>query len=216
MKLLNDLCMKDDHADVSFIVENTKIPAHKMILSARCSYFQSMLFAGFSESKKAEIPLNVPLDAFKAILKYIYTGCLSLAALDCHVIVDIYDLANQYGFDSLKNSLLKYLAGNLTLERCVYILNATILYSMDDLQATCMKFLDSNSIGLLEHDIFKALSLKSLCALLKRNTFYAEEIAIFKAICNWSKDNPEDDIKVSSDENHSSRLQTKQYCIHEI
>ena len=204
--------MKDDHSDVSFIVENTKISAHKMILSARSSYFQSMLFAGFSESKKAEIPLNVSLDPFKAILKYIYTGCLSLAALDCNEIVDIYDLANQYGFDSLKNSILKYFTVNLKLENCVSILNAAFLYSLDDLQATCMKLMDCNSIQLLEHDSFKALPLTSLCALLKRNTFYAPEIEIFKAICNWSKNNPDDDIKVSSvslDEIHSFRLQTK-------
>ncbi|XP_055299405.1 BTB/POZ domain-containing protein 9-like [Sitodiplosis mosellana] len=136
-QLLNKICMNDEHADVSFIVENIKIPAHKMILSIRSSYFHSLFCGGFAEAKQAEIKLEVPLDAFKAILKYIYTGCLSLTDLESHQLIEIYDMAEQYGFDTLKNILSKYLTANVTLENCISILNAAHLYSMDDLQATC-------------------------------------------------------------------------------
>ncbi|XP_055299685.1 BTB/POZ domain-containing protein 9-like [Sitodiplosis mosellana] len=58
-----------------------------------------------------------------------------------------------------------------------------------------MTFMDCHSIELLDHDTFKTSSLTSLCALLKRDTFYAPEIDIFKAIWNWSTNNPDDDIK---------------------
>ncbi|XP_055299680.1 BTB/POZ domain-containing protein 9-like [Sitodiplosis mosellana] len=195
LQFLNNICMNDDSADVLFIIENTKIPAHKVILSGRSSYFQSLFFAGFSETKKPEIELKVPLDAFKAILKYIYTGCVSLATLESHQIVEIYDLANQYGFDTLKTIILEYLTVNLTLENCVSTLDAAHLYSLDDVQTSCMKFMDCHSNEFLDHITFKELPLTSLCALLKRDTFYAPEIDIFKAICNWSTNKPDDDIK---------------------
>ncbi|XP_055298946.1 BTB/POZ domain-containing protein 9-like [Sitodiplosis mosellana] len=192
LHLLNEICMTDEHADVTFVVENIKIPAHKTILSLRSPYFHSLIFGGFAEEKQAEIKLEVPLGAFKVILKYIYTGRLSLANLECEEIIAIYDLVNQYGFDTLKNTILKYLTINLTLENCVSILNAAHLYSLDDLQAACMKFMDFNSTELLEHDSFKELPSTSLCILLKRDTFYAPEIDIFKAICNWSTYNPDE------------------------
>lgn len=188
--------MNGDLADVIFIVENTKIFAHKVILSVQSSYFHSLFCDGFSEGKQTEIELKVPLDTFKAILKYIYSGYLSLVVLDSNQIIEIYILANQFRLNRLKQIIWEYLTHNFTLENCVSILNATNLHSLTDLQVECMKFMDYHSVELLDHDIFEALSLNSLCALLKRDTFFALEIDIFKAICKWSTANPDADIKV--------------------
>lgn len=190
------MCMNDKQADVTFVVEGTKIPSHKNILSARSPYFNSMFGGAFNEAKQTEIELNVPLSAFRAILKYIYTGRLSLITFGCDEIVDLYDLANQYGFDTLKKIVLDYLKSNLTLENCVTILNAAPLYSMDDLQESCLRFMDSYPTELLKHETFKELTPSSLYSLLKRNSFYALEVDIFKAICTWYTSNPDADIKV--------------------
>lgn len=191
--------MNDDSksADKIFVVEDTKIPVHTQILSARSSYFESLLNGGFSEAKQDEIPLNVPLKAFRAILKYIYTGQMSLAAFECDEIMQVYDLANQYGFDSLKATILDHLTPKLKLDNCVAIWNAALLYSLDDLQNACLRFMESNSIKLLGHETFKDLPPSSLCALLERDSFYAPEIKILKAICNWYTSNSSADIKVS-------------------
>lgn len=189
--------MKNEHADVTFIVENTRIPAHKVILSVRSSYFYTLFSGGFAEAKQNEIELTVPLDAFKAILKYIYTGCLSLAALEIHPIIEIYDLAEQYGFETLNKIISEYLTVNLRLDNSVSILNAAHLYSLNDLQAACLNFMDFNSTEIINHDTFKDLLQFPLCTLLKRDTFYVPEIDIFKAICNWATTNPDADVKVS-------------------
>lgn len=198
IQLLSDICMNHEDADVTLVVDGTKIPAHTWILSTRSTYFKSLFGGDFAESKQSEIELKVPLSAIKAILKYIYTGQMSLAAFECDEIVDMYDLANQYGFDSLKTTILEYLTSNLTLGNCIEIWNAAHLYSLNDLQKACMKFMDSNATELLGHETFKELSLNSLCALLKRDSFYAPEVEIFKAICNWHTSNLDADIKVGS------------------
>ncbi|XP_055304267.1 BTB/POZ domain-containing protein 9-like [Sitodiplosis mosellana] len=190
--------MNDEHADVTFVVENQKIPAHKTILSLRSSYFRSLFGGAFAESAQAEVELEVPVDAFKAILKYMYTGCLSLAALESHQIIEVYDLAEQYDFSaSMKKIILDYLTANLTLDNCGSMLNAAHLYSIKDLQTACMKFMDCHSMELLDHDSLKALPVDSLCTLLKRDSFYAPEIEIFKAVCNWSTHNPGADVKAA-------------------
>lgn len=200
MQCLNNICQKDEFADVTFIVEDIKIPAHKTILSARSSYFNAMFQpGGFKEANQTEIELNVPLNAFRVILKYIYTGWMSFADLECTEIIELYDLANQYGFDSLQKAILHYLEANLTLENCVTILNAAQRYAIDHLQNWCLMFMDINPTDLLERDTFKELSMGSLCALLKRDTFCAPENKIFNAICNWHTRNPSSDIKVNTD-----------------
>lgn len=190
--------MNGEYADVTFVIGNTKILAHKMILSARSSYFKSLFGGGFAEAKQTEIKLNVPVNAFKAILKYIYTGRMLLSAFEWDELIEIHDLANQYEFDSLKKIISEYLTANLTLGNCIEIMNAAQEHVIDDLQSACLMFMDANSNELLGHDSFKELPLGSLCTLLKRDSFFVPEVDIFNAICKWYTSNPDVDIKVSS------------------
>lgn len=189
--------MNAKHSDVTFIVENAKIPAHKTILSARCLYFQTLFGGEFAEANQNEIKLEVPLHAFKMVLRFIYTGCMSLQSLNVNQIIEIYDLAEQYDFESLKESIPKYLATNLTLENCFDVLKTACLYSMDDLQNACLKFIDRHSTDLISSDSFKTIPLNLLCTLLKRDTFFAPEIDIFNAVKNWTISYPAADSKVN-------------------
>lgn len=196
LQLLDKLCMNAEHSDVAFIVDKIKIPAHKMILSLRSAYFQSLFKGGFSEATQSEIELKVPLDAFKLILRFIYTGCMSLIPLNVNQIVDVYGLVELYDFESLKEIIPKHLSGSLSVDNCFEILNAACLYSLDDLKNSCLSLMDRRSNEILQHDSFKSLSLTPLSTLLKRDTFYASEIDIFHAVKDWSLNNPTVDSKV--------------------
>lgn len=68
------LCINDDYSDVTFIVENQRLPAHRVVLAARSEYFRALLYGGLSETNQSEIQLKIPLEAFKALLRYIYSG----------------------------------------------------------------------------------------------------------------------------------------------
>lgn len=68
------LCMSSDYSDVIFNVENQKLPAHRVILAARSEYFRALLYGGLAETTQTEIQLQIPLAAFKALLRYIYSG----------------------------------------------------------------------------------------------------------------------------------------------
>lgn len=80
--------MNPEYSDVTFIVEGVKLPAHKIILAARSSYFRALLYGGLAETSQHEIVLKVPLEAFKALLDYIYTGCMSLVKMKEENILD--------------------------------------------------------------------------------------------------------------------------------
>lgn len=194
---MSQLCMNAEYSDVTFIVEGIKLPAHKIILAARSSYFCALLYGGLAETSQHEIVLKVPLEAFKALLDYIYTGCMSLGKMKEENILDSLGLANQYGFESLELAISTYLNDNLSLKNCCAILDAARLYNLDTLSDVCMTFMDRNSTELLNSSTFKTLSQDSLCTLLGRDSFFAPEVQIFNAVYDWCKNNPNADIEVN-------------------
>ena len=73
------LYLSEEYADVTLVVAGQKFRCHKLILAARSEYFRALLFGGMKESTQSEIELTVSsLHAFKGLLKYIYTGRMSL------------------------------------------------------------------------------------------------------------------------------------------
>lgn len=166
-------------------------------MAAKSSYFRTLFDGGFKETTQNEIELkDVRLEAFKALLEFIYTGRMSLANMSLEDALNTLDLANRYGFDTLKLSISDCLSSGLSLENCCAILEAATIYDLKKMQDDCMTFIDHNSAELLHHNTFQTLSQDSLCALLQRDSFHASEIEVFKAANNWYKNNPDADIQV--------------------
>ncbi|XP_055594610.1 BTB/POZ domain-containing protein 9 [Uranotaenia lowii] len=183
------LCMSHDYSDVTFIVENEKLPAHRVILAARSEYFRALLYGGLSESNQNEIHLKIPLKAFKALLKYIYSGNMSLAQMKEENILDTLGLANQYGFTDLEIAISDYLRQVLSLNNVCAILDAAKLFGLENLTNVCHSFFDRNAEEILRHESFKTLSEDSICSLLMRDSFFAPEVQIFLAVFDWCKYN---------------------------
>lgn len=102
------LCDNDCYSDVTFIVDGCRLPAHRVILAARSEYFRALLFGGLSESTQDEIHLDLPLVAFKALLKYIYSGRMSLNGLKDDHVLDTLGLADHFGFTELQMAISDY------------------------------------------------------------------------------------------------------------
>ncbi|KAH8238295.1 hypothetical protein KR032_002809 [Drosophila birchii] len=189
------LCMNERYADVEFVVEEQRLPAHRVVLAARSEYFRALLYGGMSETTQRQIPLEVPLDPFKVLLRYIYSGTLLLSNLDEDAIIDVLGMANQYGFQDLEMAISKYLRQYLDLNNVCMILDAARLYNLEELTQVCLMFMDRNAAALLQHDSFKMLSKESLEEVLRRDCFFAQEVQIFLAVWKWSRYNPNVDIK---------------------
>lgn len=167
------------------------ILGHKVILAARSEYFRAMLYGGLSESNKNEITLNIQKDAFKILLKYIYTGKINLQKImpQMNIILDTLGLSNLFGYTELKDEISNFLKNSLKLSNVCNILDSSRLYELHSLTNICYSFIDKNAEELLSHESFKFLYKDSLIALLLRDSFYAEEIQIFNAVQGWMECN---------------------------
>ena len=91
--------LSGDFMDVTFVVEGERFHLHKAILSARCRYFNVLLFGDMMKARtNSEIVLrDTSAEGFKALVEYIYrdiyTGriCLSDQSeqVKYHVIYDL-------------------------------------------------------------------------------------------------------------------------------
>ena len=105
--------------NVTFLVGETKFPAHRNILMARSDYFKAMFSGGFSESDRSsssplEIKDTTP-EAFRSLLLYLYTGDAA-SIVNSDIIFDVMELSNRYVVVSLEKYCLWYIESSMLSE----------------------------------------------------------------------------------------------------
>jgi len=105
----SSLLLLDTFSDVTLVVCGQKLPAHKAILVANSEYFGAMFCGGLKEAGQKMVTLSgvTSLDAFKAILGYLYTGCMSLEGLSSEVLMSVMRLGHEYCLGDLTNDISK-------------------------------------------------------------------------------------------------------------
>ncbi|CAH2086939.1 unnamed protein product [Euphydryas editha] len=110
---------------------------------------------------------------------------MGLSLLREDTVLDMLGLAHQFNFQELEVAISDYLRQVLALRNVCAVLDAARLYGLDALMDYCYNFLDRNATEVLQHDTFLQLSVEALQGLLERDSFFAPEVDIFKAVCNW-------------------------------
>lgn len=185
------LYSNEDYSDITLIVEGNRIPSHKVILASRSDYFRALLYGGLRESQEREVELKgTSLAAFKILLKYIYTGHMTLASLKEEMILDILGLAHQYGFVDLESAISDYLKAILNIRNVCMIYDMASLFHLSSLAEVCCSFVDRNALDILHNDSFLSLSASALKEMISRDSFCASEVDIYRAVCEWAQHNP--------------------------
>uniref|UniRef100_A0A182N7P8 BTB domain-containing protein n=1 Tax=Anopheles dirus TaxID=7168 RepID=A0A182N7P8_9DIPT len=190
VKDVAQLSLSSDFSDVTFIVQNERISAHRLILAARNEYFRAILYGGLEESQQKEVSLNIPLQPFKWLLQFLYSGKLTLSDMKEDVILETLGLAHEYGVTVVTEGISDYLREIISVGNVCAVLDAARLYNLEELSSTCLLFIDGNASQVLKHTSFRAVSFDSLCELLDRDTLSTtSEETIFRAVHEWCNHN---------------------------
>ncbi|KAJ3647099.1 hypothetical protein Zmor_024640 [Zophobas morio] len=195
IKLLEDvasLYLNQKFSDITLLIDDQKLYAHKVILAVRSPWYQFLLYEDPQNTNLAETNVTgVNIEALRIILKYFYTGTIALPS-DVDLTLQILGLAHQYSFTNLETTITKKIQSLLNLENVCAVLNTANLYDLEELLQSCYSFIDANASEILGGDCFTDLSQKSMIKLLERSTFFAPEIEIFKIVTKWFKVNNDD------------------------
>jgi len=192
-KQMEELFLNDLYSDVTLVVEGQALKAHRAILAVKSEYFRSLLTSGMKESHSKEVVLNeTPIRGFRPLLRYIYTGRMSVSSQDLEVILEVVGLANKYCFTDLEKRIWDQLDSSLTVERVCRVLETALLYKNEkneELIKASYTFLDKNSEEVLEHPSFLKLPQHLVTDIFSRDSFAVPEIKIFKAAQKWLESN---------------------------
>ncbi|KAJ3643694.1 hypothetical protein Zmor_026390 [Zophobas morio] len=193
-KLVNDfasLYLSEKLSNITLLVDNKRIFAHKVILAARSSYFENLLYEDGQEIEQTEltISLNTSADSFLAVLKFLYTGTITITPSNLDPTLDLIGLAHQCALTDLEVAIGQKIKPLLNHKNICSVLNTANLYNLVELRDACHVFMDQHASEILNNDCFKHLSQNSLIKLLERDTFFAPEIEIFEKVAQWCQVN---------------------------
>jgi len=141
-------------ADVTFIVEDKEVFAHRAVLACRSECFRVMLLTGGmresksdagSESKRLSSPIHmqdVSLSVFLLVLEFLYTDCCMNVTLETGIHLMI--ASKRFVLDRLKSLCEDVIRQDIDLENCIIILVASHRHHAGNLKEIAPEFMLDN------------------------------------------------------------------------
>jgi len=105
-------------ADVTFIVQDQRIPAHKAVLAARCSSFRRFFTTNMvNVGDTVNVGDDVKPEIFRAMLNYLYAG--HMPVYSGQDAMDLVVVADKFGVDELRKQGESNLCHQLTKENVI-------------------------------------------------------------------------------------------------
>jgi hypothetical protein len=178
------LYCKQKLSDVTLIVGETNVEfkVHRLVLATHSDVMKKMLHGGLRESKEKVISLpDKDPSAFESLLKYFYTGCVTLnKSFICQMI----ELCDYYNVQGLKRVCCKWLSENLCVEDVCKFLTFSALAD-EELHDSCLNWLDDHITDVMGTVGFTQLGAKQLEEILSRDSLDVHEIDLFESLQKW-------------------------------
>lgn len=160
--LVND----EEFSDVTFMIENRPIYAHRAILAQRCDHFAAMLRSGMRESVERVITVpNVSEPVFLLLLEYIYTDTVRI---DVEHAIELYTTADLYRLERLRDMCATVVRRNLCADNAGPLLLAASDAHCYVLKDMCMRYIIENFDIVSKTDGIKQLSHSLLLEVLSQ------------------------------------------------
>lgn len=190
---ISSLFQRPELSDLTLVIEQQDVKVNRSLLAARSEYFHALLFNGMRETSLTRIELpTAELSSFKSILRFIYSGKLPLGDLTSEELAKLLVTARYFCLDKLVCDIALYLRLHINKSNVWLLYRVAKLHYIDQLAEACVRFFDKNAETILQHEEFNNLSVVELKEMVSRDSFYASEKAILRAICVYYRNNIEE------------------------
>ncbi|KAG9292161.1 hypothetical protein G9A89_005305 [Geosiphon pyriformis] len=199
--LCNDFAqMLENSDDYNVIIEVGEAPdirffkAHNNILKARCPYFRAALSSKWSKFHPENGMFvfrkpNVSPAVFAIILKYIYTGLLSLSETASYDIMDLLITADEMVLMDLFDHVQEYLISfrsNWILNNFTLVCSTAFQYDRFNLlQTHCLDLLCKDAAQFFQPEYMSFVNETFLISVLQRPDLEMDEIDLWKYLIDW-------------------------------
>lgn len=181
----NALYLNPNDANVWFVINSERIPAHRHILSAMCPFYDTMFHGSLPEGDEVDMSTaNIAVKSFKEFLKFMYALKPNLTMEN---IADVMFLAKQSLSDDIFAACEEFLIESLTIDNAFFGYDLAQLYDAKHLDTVCKHKISVNAEKLLDSSSFSEVLYERLQILLQHNSLACEETHIFRACIRWAK-----------------------------
>eukprot|EP00112_Aurelia_sp_Birch-Aquarium-sp1_P016030 Seg3597.1 transcript_id=Seg3597.1/GoldUCD/mRNA.D3Y31 product="BTB/POZ domain-containing protein 1" protein_id=Seg3597.1/GoldUCD/D3Y31 len=178
------LCNNDFMSDVTFMVQNKRIPAHKIFLAASSPVFDAMFNGPLAQKGESEIEIPDCKDpnAFTEFLRYFYVGESNFSGN--YPMIILY-LAKKYIVPGLEQNCRSYIASSLNESNVFSTLHWSFRSNDEGVKELSMNFICNHIQSLAERESFCQLNLQCLTCILGSDLLQVNEIDLFLAVDKW-------------------------------
>jgi N-acetylneuraminic acid mutarotase len=178
--------------DVVISTQGETFQAHKIVLAASSSFFQSLFTVDMSEKHEQTIKMdNIDSLTMARVLDYIYTG--SLIYPNCEDAKELYLAADYLILPGLKNKAVEIMVEALSAESCLRTLVWSHKFSSRALFTHTFRFILDNFNSVSRSADFVKLPARELRLLLASNNLrVADEEIVYEALKRWYDVKPDE------------------------
>ncbi|XP_021349041.1 BTB/POZ domain-containing protein 6-like isoform X2 [Mizuhopecten yessoensis] len=176
--------------DVTFVVEDSKVKAHKFILISRSPTFEAMFCGPMSEqenqmSGQKDIPMtDVSKETFNAFLRYMYTDTIDI---NIDNVADILRVADKYLVDILKQKCYDFIEEHLAPDNVCYMRERCHSFPNDKLLADCQRVEEESASDVLKSAGFAYLCKGCVHELIASDYLAVDEEVVYEAVTRWAE-----------------------------
>ncbi|KAB1276505.1 Kelch-like protein 7 [Camelus dromedarius] len=185
-KDLGDLIIRKTLCDVILMVQERKIPAHRVVLAAASHFFNLMFTTNMLESKSFEVELkDAEPDIIEQLVEFAYTARISV---NSNNVQSLLDAANQYQIEPVKKMCVDFLKEQVDASNCLGISVLAECLDCPELKATADDFIHQHFTEVYKTDEFLQLDVKRVTHLLNQDTLTVRaEDQVYDAAVRWLK-----------------------------
>ena len=178
LRKTNELC------DVVLNVGNSKIRAHKIILSASSPYFRAMFCSELAESKQTEVTIkDIDENAMEILIDFCYTSKITV---DEKSVQTVLPAACLLQLQEVQDYCSEFLRSQLDPSNCLGIRAFADTHSCGELLRIADKYMQNNFIDVAEQDEFLLLPVAQLLEIISSDELnIRNEEQVYQAVMHW-------------------------------
>ena len=171
-------------SDFVIIVNEKRMPVHKLILASRSPVFYAMFYGQLAHNS-AELKLSDCDDAdiFLEFLRYFYTDECTLSMDN---VFHILNASKKYLLPSLTKKCSDFLQRNINIESALNALTQSLFFDEKKVVEKCLRIIGGSAVQIIEQRAFLELDKATLIEILKFDDLVIPEIDLFRATEKWS------------------------------
>lgn len=199
-----------DQADVWFIIDDERIPGHKLILSSASPWFKTMFSGSLPEQGDVDLSETATAPEFKEFLQFFY-------GIDVHLTLEniegVLNLSKQSMVDDFFRKCEQFLMDHITMATVCRGYQLAILYDAQRLEHFCERAICINASDILKSESFLGAVYEIVRRIVEMPTLLCNEACVFNAIINWARVNCDNQNISSEAGNLRNQLQDLLYRI---